>query len=45
MDAKAIRWAALVTLRRAIKWGDLPAALNWLDKALQLRDPGLVSLK
>jgi len=27
------------------QWGDTPKALEWLEKALQLRDPGLVDLK
>jgi tetratricopeptide (TPR) repeat protein len=27
------------------QWGDLPAALDWLEKALRLRDPGLVILR
>ena len=27
------------------QWGDTPAALSWLEKALQLRDTGLISLR
>ena len=27
------------------KWGNLPKALEWLETALRLRDPGLVELK
>jgi TolB-like protein/DNA-binding winged helix-turn-helix (wHTH) protein/Flp pilus assembly protein TadD len=27
------------------QWGDTPKALGWLETALRLRDPGLVSLK
>lgn len=27
------------------QWGNLPKALEWLDVAMRLRDPGLGSLK
>jgi tetratricopeptide (TPR) repeat protein len=27
------------------QWGNLPKALEWLETALRLRDPGLESLK
>jgi tetratricopeptide (TPR) repeat protein len=27
------------------QWGDTPKALEWLETAMRLRDPGLVSLK
>jgi TolB-like protein/Tfp pilus assembly protein PilF len=39
-DAGAYQYAQINT-----QWGDLPAALDWLEKALRLRDPGLVILR
>ena len=39
-DAGAYQYAEIYT-----QWGDSPAALDWLEKALRLRDPGLVILR
>jgi hypothetical protein len=39
-DAGAYQYAEINT-----QWGDLPAALDWLEKALRLRDPDLVILR
>ncbi|GAC1455277.1 MAG: hypothetical protein PVSMB6_12230 [Steroidobacteraceae bacterium] len=39
-DAAAYQYAEINT-----QWGDLPAALAWLEKASRLRDPGLVTLR
>jgi TolB-like protein len=39
-DASAYQYAEINT-----QWGDLPAALDWLEKALRLRDPGLINLR
>jgi len=39
-DAGAYQYAEINT-----QWGDLPAAFDWLEKALRLRDPGLVILR
>jgi TolB-like protein/Tfp pilus assembly protein PilF len=39
-DDAAYQYAEIHT-----QWGDLPAALDWLEKALRLRDPGLVTLR
>jgi hypothetical protein len=39
-DAGAYQYAEINT-----QWGDLPAAFDWLEKALRLRDPGLVTLR
>jgi hypothetical protein len=27
------------------QWGDIPRALEWLETAFRLRDPGLVDVK
>ena len=27
------------------QWGDRPKALNWLDTAMRVRDPGLLAIK
>jgi tetratricopeptide (TPR) repeat protein len=39
-DAAAYQYAEIYA-----QWGSLPAALDWLEKALRLRDPGLVILR
>jgi TolB-like protein/Tfp pilus assembly protein PilF len=39
-DADAYQYAEIYA-----QWGNLPKALEWLETALRLRDPGLVSLK
>jgi tetratricopeptide (TPR) repeat protein len=39
-DAAAYQYAEIYT-----QWGDRKAALEWLEKAMRLRDPGLVYLK
>ena len=39
-DAAAYQYAEIFT-----QWGDRKAALDWLEKAMQLRDPGLVYTK
>lgn len=39
-DHGAFQYAEINT-----QWGDLPAALDWLEKAFRLRDPGLVTLR
>jgi len=39
-DDDAYNYAAIYA-----QWGDRPKALEWLDRALQLRDTGLVFLK
>ena len=39
-DAGAYQYAEMYT-----QWGDFAAALDWLEKALRLRDPGLVTLR
>jgi len=39
-DSGAYQYATIHARR-----GDLPKALEWLDKAVRLRDPGLVCLK
>jgi len=39
-DAAAYQYAEIYT-----QWGDRKAALDWLEKAMRLRDPGLVYLK
>ena len=39
-DAAAYQYAEIFT-----QWGDRKAALDWLDKAMRLRDPGLVYTK
>ena len=39
-DAAAYQYAEICA-----QWGDTPAALAWLERALQLRDTGLISLK
>jgi len=32
-------------MHRNTQWGDGKAALDWLEKAMRLRDPGLVYTK
>jgi tetratricopeptide (TPR) repeat protein len=39
-DASAYQYATIYA-----QWGNLPKALEWLDTALRLRDPGLENLK
>ena len=39
-DAAAYQYAEVYA-----QWGDAPKALEWLEKALRLRDPGLSDLK
>jgi hypothetical protein len=39
-DADAFQFAGIYA-----QWGNAPKALEWLDKAMQVRDPGLISLK
>lgn len=39
-DADAFQFAGIYA-----QWGNAPKALDWLEKALQVRDPGLISLK
>ena len=39
-DAAAYQYATIYA-----QWGNLPKALEWLETALRLRDPGLVELK
>ena len=39
-DAGAYQYATIYA-----QWGDLPKALEWLDRALRLRDNGLVEMK
>jgi hypothetical protein len=39
-DASAYQYAAICA-----QWGNRVKALEWLDTALRLRDPGLVQLK
>jgi TolB-like protein/Tfp pilus assembly protein PilF len=39
-DAAAFQYAEVYA-----QWGDAPKALEWLEKALRLRDPGLSDLK
>jgi serine/threonine-protein kinase len=39
-DAVAFQFAGIYA-----QWGNAPKALDWLEKALQLPDPGLISLK
>jgi len=39
-DAAAYQYAEIYT-----QWGDRKAALDWLEKGMRLRDPGLVYLK
>lgn len=39
-DAGAYQYADIYA-----QWGDVPSALQWLETAYHLRDPGLVSLK
>jgi hypothetical protein len=39
-DAAAYQYAEIYT-----QWGDRKAALDWLQKGMRLRDPGLVYLK
>ncbi|MHB8478182.1 MAG: TIR domain-containing protein [Steroidobacteraceae bacterium] len=39
-DTDAYQYATIYA-----QWGDLPKALEWLETALRLRDPGLVYLK
>ena len=39
-DASAYQYAEIYT-----QWGDIPKALDWIDTAYQLKDPGISSLK
>jgi TolB-like protein/tetratricopeptide (TPR) repeat protein len=39
-DASAYQFAEIYA-----QWGDVPKALDWLDTAYRLRDPGLIGLK
>jgi TolB-like protein/Tfp pilus assembly protein PilF len=39
-DAAAYQYAAIQA-----QWGDIPKALEWLDTAMRLRDPGLTEIK
>jgi TolB-like protein/Flp pilus assembly protein TadD len=39
-DAAAYQYATIYT-----QWGNMPKALEWLDTAMRLRDPGLENLK
>ncbi len=39
-DAAAYQYATIYA-----QWGNVPKALEWLETAMRLRDPGLVSLK
>jgi len=39
-DTSAYQYATIYA-----QWGNTPKALEWLDTALRLRDPGLVQLK
>jgi tetratricopeptide (TPR) repeat protein len=39
-DTSAYQYAAIYA-----QWGDVPQALEWLDKAMLVRDPGLEELK
>jgi len=39
-DAAAYQYATIYA-----QWGDQPKALEWLDTAMRLRDPGLLNLK
>ena len=39
-DAAAYQYAQMYA-----QWDELPAALDWLEKALRLRDPGLATLR
>jgi tetratricopeptide (TPR) repeat protein len=39
-DAAAYQYATIYA-----QWGNTSKALEWLEKALKLRDPGLVDLK
>ena len=39
-DTAAYQYATIYA-----QWGNLPKALEWLETALKLRDPGLVDLK
>ena len=39
-DTAAYQYAAVYA-----QWGDTPKALEWLDTAWRLRDPGLIQLK
>ena len=39
-DGAAYQYATIYA-----QWGDRPKALGWLEKAMRLRDPGLVGLK
>jgi hypothetical protein len=39
-DAMAYQYASIYA-----QWGDRPKALDWLEKAFRLKDPGLAWLK
>jgi TolB-like protein/tetratricopeptide (TPR) repeat protein len=39
-DASAYQYAEIYS-----QWGDIPKALDWLETAYRLKDPGMVSLK
>ena len=39
-DASAYQYAEIYA-----QWGDIPKALDWLETAYRLKDPGMVSLK
>jgi hypothetical protein len=39
-DAAAYQYAEIYA-----QWGNVPTALEWLDTAVRLRDPGLVDVK
>ena len=39
-DATAYQFACIYA-----QWHDIPKALDWIEKAFQLRDPGVISLK
>ena len=39
-DSSAYQYAEIYA-----QWGDAPKALDWLETAYRLRDPGLISLK
>ena len=40
------KWAAAYQYAEIyVQWGNVPKALEWLDTAMRLRDPGLEDLK
>jgi hypothetical protein len=39
-DSAAYQYAEIYA-----QWGDIPAALGWIEKAYELKDPGILSLR